>query len=673
MNILSVLKERFCVALNELVPHPEDYLDLIRPSQDARFGDYQANLAMPLGKAFGKPPREVAQTIIDRLRWQDMLEKPEIAGPGFINLKLRTDWLANQVQKAIADSRLGVLETLAPRTLIIDFSAPNVAKPMHVGHIRSTMIGNSLCKIHRFLGHRVTADNHIGDWGTQFGMIIYGFRNFVDQEAYKTKPVEELARLYRLVRQLVDYYAAEKTMGSLVKQLAELDAQITAQKNEVQRKKELADAGNGKEAVNEYKKSVKELDRLKTQKGALEEKQEESGRKIDAVEKDDRLFRMAKEHPEIGQEVLTETSRLHHGDEENRRLWREFLPFCIEDINRIYQRLGVVFDTTLGESFYNDRLGPLVDRLQREGIARESEGAVCIFLDGSDVPMLIRKKDGAFLYATTDLATLEYRRDTYHPDAILYVVDFRQSLHFEQLFAVAKKTGLATAELTHVKFGTVLGEDGRPFKTRSGETVGLESLLDESERRALAIVSANDDAKPAENRLTEEERREVARKVGIGALIYADLSQNRESDYVFSYDKMLAMNGNTATYMQYAYARIRSIFARGNVDADLFRKTVTDAIQKGQLLLSLTDPAERMLALELLKFSEALDSVVRDYRPNQLTSYLYELANRYSVFFERCPVLKAENDSLKTSRLLLCDLTARIIQKGLDLLGIQTV
>jgi arginyl-tRNA synthetase len=324
-----------------------------------------------------------------------------------------------------------------------------------------------------------------------------------------------------------------------------------------------------------------------------------------------------------------------------------------------------MFDHTLGESFYEDRLAATVEELLKHKIARESDGAIGIFFAEGEPPMLVRKKDGAFLYGTTDLATIRYRMETWRPDAILYVVDRRQSLHFKQLFAAARLLGYTGVELQHVSFGTVLGDDGRPFKTRSGDTVGLEGLLDEAVRRALEIVSANDDAKPDGRELSDEKRRQIAEGVGIAALKYADLSQNRTSDYVFSYDKMLAMNGNTATYMQYAYARVRSIFSKGNVDAAALRAAAAPIL--------LQSPAERALAVELLRFSEALDMTAADYRPNQLTVYLFELANRYSTFFEQCHVLRAANDELRQSRLLLCDLTARTIQKGLELLGIEVV
>jgi arginyl-tRNA synthetase len=360
--------------------------------------------------------------------------------------------------------------------------------------------------------------------------------------------------------------------------------------------------------------------------------------------------------------VLQETAKLHSGNAENLKIWNEVLPHSQEEINRIYQRLRITFDHTLGESFYQPMLAGVVEELQKRNIATETNGAVGIFFEGEEVPMLIRKSDGAFLYGTTDLATVKYRLDTFQPDAILYVVDFRQSQHFEHLFKAVRLQGIDTVELAHVKFGTVLGEDGKPFKTRSGDTVGLEGLLDEAERRAYEIVKEND-----KNNTPESERREIARRIGIGAIIYADLSQNRESDYVFSYDKMLAMTGNTATYMQYAFARVRSIFSRGNINTTKLRQSVVDC------RLPTFHPAERALVLELLQFGEAIDLALRDYRPNVLTAYLFELANRYSVFFEQCPVLKVEQDDVRTCRLLLCDLTARTLQKGLELLGIETV
>jgi arginyl-tRNA synthetase len=587
MNILPALKSRFRAAIAGLIDDAaeiEKCLEQIRRSQDPKFGDYQANIAMPLGKKLGRPPREIAAKIVERLDAADLCQKPEIAGPGFINLRVKDDWLAASLASALLDERLGVPKVEKPRTFIVDFSAPNVAKPMHVGHIRSTVIGDALCRTLKFLGHKAISDNHIGDWGTQFGMILYGYKHFLDAEAYKTNPVEELARLYKKVRQSIDQKDGESEA-------------------------------------------------------------------IDAA-------------------VHDETAKLHAGDAENRRLWEEFLPACEDEINRVYGRLNVTFDHTLGESFYEDRLAAVVEELIAKGLARESDGAICVFFKDAQgeeekTPMIVRKKDGAFLYATTDLATIRYRVETWKPDAILYVVDHRQGMHFKHLFATARMLGYENLELEHVSFGTVLGDDNKPFKTRSGDTVGLESLLDEAVRRAGETVAANDDAKPDGPELSPEQRAEIAEIVGIGALKYADLSQNRTSDYVFSYDKMLAMNGNTATYMQYAYARVRSIFAKGGVDVESLRTSGSK--------LSLAHPAERALAMELLRFSEALELAVADYRPNQLTAYLFELANRYFTFYENCHVLSAETAELRQSRLMLCDLTARTIRKGLELLGIRVV
>jgi arginyl-tRNA synthetase len=657
MSILLELEERFSQALAPLVDDPRqrrELLDMIRRSQDPKFGDYQANFPMPLGKRLDRPPREVAAEVISRLDVSDFCQPPEIAGPGFINLRVRDDWIAQRLAEAVTDERLGVPKVKNPRSYVIDYSAPNVAKPMHVGHIRSTVIGGSLVQVLRFLGHRVTSDNHIGDWGTQFGMILYGYKHFLDTEAYRRAPVVELSRLYRLVRQLVDYHGGREQLEPKERRLADQEAELARQREAVK-------AGGKKPD----KDTAKQLRRLETAVAEAREDIESLKAKLAAVENNPQLSKLATEHAKIGSAVLEETAKLHAGDEENLRLWHEFLPHSEAEMERIYQRLGVSFDYTLGESFYHDQLGPIVEELLNRSIARESEGAVCVFNEGLDAPMIIRKKDGAFLYGTTDLATLRYRVGRWHPDAILYVVDFRQGDHFQHLFATAQRMGWEGVELQHVSFGTVLGEDNRPFKTRSGDTVGLEGLLDEAVRRAAEVVKANDDAKPGGPELSPEERQQIAEKVGVGALKYADLSQNRTSDYVFSYDKMLAMNGNTATYMQYAYARVRSIFAKGKVDIEALRAS-------GAPIL-LTTPAERALGLELLRFAEAIELVVADYRPNQLTTYLFDLSNRYSTFYEHCPVLQAEPEEVRRSRLLLCDLTARTIAKGLELLGIDVV
>ena len=671
LNVLHELRGRFDRALPDIDDSLRlELLAMIRPSAEARFGDYQANFAMPLGKRLGRPPRDVAAEVVARLKIDDLCEPPEIAGPGFINLRIRSDWLAQRLRAASLDHRLGVARTTVQRTFVLDYSSPNVAKPMHVGHIRSTIIGAALDRTLRFLGHRVISDNHIGDWGTQFGMIIYGYKSFLDQDAYKHSPVAELGRLYRLVNTLVDYHASRAALEGAQRKVAEREAEFARlaaaprQSSAAPTSTSAAAADKSTKADKAAKDAAKLLRRAETQLAEAREELAGLQRRLAAVETDPQLGPLARQHADIGQRVLAETAKLHAGDAENLALWRAFMPPCLGEIERIYRRLGVSFDHTLGESYYHDALEKTVNELVAWGLARESDGALCVFLPGHEAPLIVRKQDGAFLYATTDLATIEYRVRHWKPDAILYVVDHRQSLHFEQLFATARQWGFDRTEFAHVSFGTILGEDGRPFKTRAGDTVGLDSLLDEAVERALAIVSANDDARP-EPELSAEQRQAVAEAVGVGAIKYADLVQNRTSDYVFSYDRMLAMNGNTATYMQYAHARVLSIFTRGNIDPGALRRSDAKVL--------LDSPAERALGLALAQFSEALDQMIQDYRPNMLTGYLYELAGRYSTFFESCPVLKAASDELRASRLLLCDLTARTLRQGLWLLGIDVV
>jgi arginyl-tRNA synthetase len=650
MNVLALLRERFGRALTNLGIDTADLpglLALVLPSQDAKFGDYQANCAMPLGKRLGKPPREIAAQLVAALDLGEFCEPPEIAGPGFINVKFKDEWLKTQVTATGADiDRLGVTKAAAPRTIVVDYSSPNVAKPMHVGHIRSTVIGDALNRILKFLGHQTISDNHLGDWGTQFGMIIYGVKHFGDRAIVAQKGVEELTRLYKLVNSLVEYQETRREKIPAVEQKIVEAEQQTKQ------------AGDGKDP----KKDAKRQRQAEAQLGELRAELASLRAKVASVECDPELSQLAAAHSDIGNQVLLETARLHGGDPTNVELWREILPACLAEIEVMYKRLGVKFDHTLGESFYHDRLQGVVTDLEAKGLARKSDGAICVFLEGNDVPMIVQKKDGAFLYATTDLATIQYRMSEWRPDAILYVVDHRQSLHFEQLFAVARLWGYPDVELQHIGFGTVLGDDGRPFKTRSGKSVVLSDLLDEAIERAYEIVAKNDDERP-EPMLSEADRRQVAERVGIGAIKYADLAHNRTSDYVFSYDKMLAMSGNTAAYMQYSYARVRSIFAKGEVNESEYRNSNSEIL--------LNTPQERALAVSLLQFSETFDRVAADYRPNHLTAYLFDLATRYSDFFQNCRVLQAETDALRTSRLMLCDLTARTIKLGLNLLGIE--
>jgi arginyl-tRNA synthetase len=666
MNLLAELQRRFAAALPAELGRRPEILDSVRPSQNPKFGDYQADFAMKLAKELKQPPQQIAQDVAARLAVADVCEPPAIAGAGFINLRIKDSWLAEQLRRMVPDPRLGIPPAQLPRTFVIDYSAPNVAKPMHVGHIRSTVIGDALARTLRFVGHRVIGDNHIGDWGTQFGMLIFGYKHLLDPQAYRQDPVGELARLYRQVNKLLEYEAA-------------VIAQRNWRQDEQQHLEAIATARAQVAAASSDQDSRRAAKELRRRQAAYEEALDAAAQRqalIQAVESDRQLKSLfdrfqaqgppGKEVADpIGRSVLAETAGLHAGDPENRRLWHEFLPPCLAQLDAIYQRLGVKFDHTLGESFYHDQLAEVVEDLLARGIARVSDGAVCIFREGHDAPLVIRKKDGAFLYGTSDLATIRYRMHSWQPDAILYVVDHRQSLHFEALFDAARRWGFTHVELVHVSFGTVLGEDGRPFKTRSGGTVGLEGLLDEAVERALRVLQENPESRGVRE-LSPGQQRRIAEIVGLGALKYADLSHNRTSDYEFSYDKMLAMNGNTATYMQYAYARVQSVFRKGNVDLEALRRQAAE--------LQLTHPHERALALELLRFEEALAKVIADYRPNQLTSYLFDqLASAFSTFYESCPVLTAESLALRASRLLLCDLTARTLKLGLELLGIQVV
>lgn len=646
MNILAKIQKSFESVLGELIDSPEKYLGMIRPSQDPKFGDYQANFAMPLSKELGKPPRDIASEVIDKIDVSEFCEDPEVAGPGFINLKLKSDWLVDTLRSFNTDERLGVEKVESPRKYIVDYSAPNVAKPAHVGHLRSTVIGNALYRILQFLGHDVTSDNHIGDWGTQFGMIIYGYKNFLDEQAYEKKPVDELARLYRLVNQLGDYQGAVES--------------LPVQKNKLEEmKKALTDLENEDSTDKSHKKKLK---KAKSDVDSVLSAIKSCDARIDSIEKNAGLKALADAHPGIAEKARLETAKLHSGDQENIALWEKFIPHCLETLQEMYDRLDISFDMALGESFYQPRLGGVVDSLKETGLATESEGAVCVFHESNEAPFIVRKSDGAFTYATTDLATVEYRVNELKADCILYVVDSRQGEHFKLLFETARAWGYDSVEFHHVNFGTILGEDKRPYKTRSGDVVGLESLLDEAVTRARQIVDTNDDAR--ENpELDDSSRAEVAETVGIGGIKYADLHHNRESDYVFSWDKMLSVTGDTATYMQYSYARINGIFRKGNIDLERIRK---------EAKLTLESDAERNLAIQILQYSEILDQAIRELKPNILTDYLFGTANSFSTFYEKCPVLKEEDEAIRDSRLFLCDLTARILKHGLSLLGIKT-
>jgi arginyl-tRNA synthetase len=563
------LEDRLRAAVLSVLPEAAPESIQVRPCPDPQFGDYQSVALMQLARQRRTNPRQLAQEVVGRLDVSDICSSVAVAGPGFIHFRLRPDAVAEALQEPLSGGSLFFEPAARPRTVVIDFSSPNVAKPMHVGHIRSTILGDALTRVMRLLGHRVITDNHIGDWGTQFGKLLVGWKTRLDPAALVADPIAELERLYREVN--------------------------TASESD----------------------------------------------------------------PAVLEEARRELVKLQEGDEENLRIWREMIALSQTQFDAIYDRLDIAFDHTLGESFYNPRLRSVVDELRRRGIARESEGAVVVFFDDDpqlrDHPALLQKSEGAANYATTDLATLEHRLTTWKPDLIIYVTDGRQQLHFQQIFAIFRRWHPdVPVTLAHVWFGSILGPDNRPFKTRAGEVIKLADLLDEAEERAFAVVTETSPELPAAT------RREIARVVGIGAVKYADLSPNRQSDYVFDWDRMLALSGNTAPYLQYAYARIRSIFRRGAVQLDSGTPIVLEA------------PEELGLARGLLEFGLTLEAVVEDYRPNLLCTYLYDLAGRFARFYEACPVLKADEPQ-RSSRLALCELTGRVLQEGLAALGIKTL
>ncbi|MES2791064.1 MAG: arginine--tRNA ligase [Planctomycetota bacterium] len=650
MNIQAELRRRFASVLATYSDEPTAYSEMIRPVQDPKFGDYQANFAMPLAKATKRNPRELAAEIIAKVDVSDLCIPPEIAGPGFINLKLREEWLEAETNRIAADPREGIAPIDKPKTYVVDFSGPNVAKPMHVGHLRSTVIGDSICRILRFVGHTVHGDNHIGDWGTQFGMIIYGYKHFLNQEAFQQDAVQELARLYRLVHRLSDYYDQRALQPKLDKGLAAKLEEIDAA---------AALPGDEKAKQKRQKKLIEELEAIREQIGS-------SRKKLIAIENDPVLNQYAIQHPDISVKARLETAKLHGGDPENQRLWNEFVPACLNAIQGVYDRLQIHFDYALGESFYQPMLADVVADLQARGLARESEGAMCVFIPGTEAPFIVRKSDGAFTYATTDLATIKYRCENLQADGMLYVVDTRQGDHFKLLFETAKLWGYTNIEFKHVNFGTVCGPDGKPYKTREGDIVGLESLLNEAVTEAFKVIESEELAKSEDRpRLDTATQRQIAEVVGIGGIKYADLKHNRESDYEYSLQKMLAKNGDTATYMQYAYARVCGILRKGGIERETLRA------QTGSIRL--THPKERVLALQLNQFTEVLHSAAGDCRPSYLTDYLFKTANAFSSFYDECSVLQAETPELRTSRLQLADLTARVLGRGLALLGIQTI
>ena len=536
------------------------------PTANPSFGDYQCNAAMVCAKRLRKRPRDVADAVLPHLSSAPFFGRCEVAGPGFINFFLDDGWLAQRLVSMSKSERLDVPMLGYGKKLIIDYSSPNIAKPMHIGHIRSTVLGNALARLFRFLGYSVTTDNHLGDWGTQFGLLLLGYRRFLDTDALQRNPIEECERIY----------------------------------------------------IASYERS--------------------------------------KEDGHWLEEARAELVKLQQGDAENERLWKEIVALSLEEFDRMYQRLDIRFDLVRGESFYRDRLEGMVAALVKQKLAHQSEGAWVVSLEEEGLPVcLVQKSDGGYNYLTSDLATIESRVAEFEPDSIIYVTDERQQLHFQQLFSVAKKMGYSV-DLQHIWFGLMRLPEGT-FSTREGNVIRLRTWLDEAEQRALEMVQKTSPD------MEELRQREVARAVGIGAVKYADLSQNPRNTITFTWEKALSLEGNSAPYLQYAYARICSVLDK--------YETQFPGVDLASYPIRIGVEVERSLALLLIRFSDTLEKAARHYRPNLLAEYLYDLAQTYSTFYQTTPFLKAE-EGVRESRLRLCSLVAQVLRQGLDLLGIDT-
>lgn len=574
MNIQSILSEKIKQAMIAAGADAQCEA-LVRQSGKVQFGDYQANGIMPAAKKLGLNPREFAQSVLDKAELQEIAEKTEIAGPGFINIFLKDAWLADNINRAVQDPKLGV-HNPEKQTVVVDYSSPNVAKEMHVGHLRSTIIGDAVVRTLEFLGNNVIRANHVGDWGTQFGMLI----------AYLEKMENE--------------HASEM-------ELSDLEA----------------------------------------------------------------FYRAAKKHydedPVFAEKARNYVVKLQSGDEYCRTMWQKLVKITMQQNQHNYDRLNVTLTDkdVMGESLYNPMLPGIVEDLKKQGLAVEDDGALVVYLDefknkdGDPMGVIVQKKDGGFLYTTTDIAAAKYRYETLKANRALVFSDTRQSQHMQQAWLITRKAGYVpdSFQLEHKNFGMMLGKDGKPFKTRSGDTVKLADLLDEAIERAGVLISQKSTA------LSEQEKADVIEAVGIGSVKYADLSKNRTTDYVFDWDNMLSFEGNTAPYMQYAYTRIRSIFNRSQI--------ALSEVEQAQL--SITDEKERALAIKLLQFEEAVQVVGKEGTPHVLCAYLYELAGVFSSFYEHCPILNNDDQQVKLSRLKLALLTERTLKQGLDLLGIKTV
>ena len=574
VNIQTLLNQRIQAAM--VAAGASDTAQaLVRQSAKVQFGDYQANGIMGAAKALKMNPRDFAQATLEKLDLSDLADKVEIAGPGFINIFLKNVWLSKELVQLRTSDRLDVSTVEVPETVVVDYSAPNLAKEMHVGHLRSTVIGDAVVRTLEFFGHHVVRQNHVGDWGTQFGMLL----------AYMERLRAENAKISMALADLETFYRAAKT----------------------------------------------------------------------CFDEDEAFAARAREL------VVS----LQSGDEECLALWDEFIEISMAHCEETYKMLGVSLERqhVMPESAYNDDLANVVNELKELGMLQESNGAQCVFMEefankeGEITPVIVQKTGGGFLYATTDLAAVRFRQHTLNANRVLYFVDARQSLHFQQIFTLSRKAGFVKPEtqLEHMPFGTVMGSDGKPFKTRSGGVAKLSSLLEEAQERAYQLVASKNPE------MSEEELRNIGRVVGIASVKYADLSKNRTSDYVFNWDTMLSFEGNTAPYLLYAYSRVASIVKRSEIDV---------ANLTGEI--SIDEPQERALAVKLCQFEEAIQQVANDGMPHFLCAYLYDLAGTFMTFYEACPILNAEDD-VKNSRLQLALNTASTLKLGLSLLGIETL
>lgn len=538
----------------------------IAPATNEKFGDFQCNFAMMNSKIIGKNPRMIAEEIQKNLVENEVIEKLEIAGPGFINIFLKEAYLSTFIKK-IGKERFDFSFLNRKGDVVIDFSSPNIAKRMHIGHLRSTIMGDSICRIYRYLGYHVIGDNHIGDWGTQFGKLIIGYRKWLDQDAYKKNAIEELERVY-----------------------------------------------------------VK-------------------------------FSQESEEHPELEEEARLELKKLQDGDEENYNLWKEFIQVSMEEYEKLYSRLDIHFDTFYGESFYHPIMPEVVKELVERGIAKEDDGAKVVFFPEEEnlFPCIVQKKDGAFLYATSDIATVKFRLHTYDVNRLIYLTDERQQDHFKQFFRITEMLGW-NVEKYHVWFGIMRFADG-VFSTRKGNVIRLEELLDEGKRRAYEIVQEKNPSLP------EEEKQHIAEVVGVGAIKYADLSQNRQSPIIFEWDKILSFEGNTAPYLQYSYARVQSILDKAK---NLGKEATEDVV------LVLQDKYERSLANYMTIFPSSVLKAAETCKPNLIADYLYDLSKKLNSFYNNCPILNQEEEILK-SRAYLAKQAGEVIKQGLNLLGIQTL